>query len=365
MATDTLAGRPVLDLPDTHQNDASRPYTSEPRKPLKSCLPVRIAGLGTYLPRDTVVSTELEKELGVSEGWIERVTGVTERRRAHGETTAAMAAAAVREALADAGTELDEVDLFIGASTGRQQSIPCNAVFLQKELMATEGRSACFDVDATCLSFLFALRVASLYLHTGQCRCVVIASSEVASLSLNPLQPESAALIGDAAVAAIVKVSRSGESSAIGHSAFSTFSSGAHLTELRGGGTFRHPNDPATAPEDNMFSMNGPAVLKMALESMPGFFEAFLDQAGADREDYDLIIPHQASRRGLDFMRRALGLERGRVFTNLAHRGNCAAASIPLALAESRNAGLLQRGKRVLLMGTGAGLTLGAMELIF
>jgi len=365
MATDTLAGNPVLELPETHQNNASRAYTSEPQRSLKRCLPVRIAGLGTYLPRDTVFSTELEKELGVSEGWIERVTGVTERRRARGETTAGMAAAAVREALKDAGTELDEVDLFIGASTGRQQSIPCNAVFLQKELMAKEGRSACFDVDATCLSFLFALRVASLYLHTGQCRCIVVASSEVASLSLNPLQPESAALIGDAAVAAIVKASGSGESSAIGHSSFSTFSSGAHLTELRGGGTFRHPNDPATAPEDNMFSMDGPAVLKMALEAMPGFFETFLDQAGAAREDYDLIIPHQASRRGLDFMRRALRLERGRIFSNLAHRGNCVAASIPLALAESRNAGLLQRGKRVLLMGTGAGLTLGAMELIF
>jgi 3-oxoacyl-[acyl-carrier-protein] synthase III len=365
MATDMLACRTVLELSETNQNNVSSGRTSRPQKSMKRCLPVRVAGLGTYLPRDAVSSTDLEKELGVSEGWIERVTGVTERRRARGETTAAMAAAAVREALKDAGTELDEVDLFIGASTGRQQSIPCNAVFIQKELMATEGRSACFDVDATCLSFLFALRVASLYLHTGQCRCVAIASSEVTSLSLNPLQPESAALFGDAAVAAIVKVSGSGESSAIGHSAFSTFSSGAHLTELRGGGTFRHPNDPVTAPEDNMFSMDGPAVLKMALETMPGFFEAFLDQAGAVREDYDLIIPHQASRRGLDFMRRALRLERGRIFSNLAHRGNCVAASIPLALAESRSAGVLQRGRRVLLMGTGAGLTLGAIELIF
>jgi 3-oxoacyl-[acyl-carrier-protein] synthase-3 len=326
---------------------------------------VRIAGLGTYLPDAIVRNEELEKELGVPDGWIRIVSGVLERRRARGETTAQMAAAAVRNALRDAETELDEVELIIGACAASQQSIPCTAAFVQKELMAPAGKSACFDVDATCLSFLVALRLASLYIHSGQYRCVVIVSSEVTSFALNPLQPESAALFGDAAVAAVLKPSRGDESGAVGHSALSTFSSGAHLTEVRGGGTFRHPNDPRTTLEDNMFSMDGAAVLRLALETMPGFFKTFLEQAGSVREDYDVIIPHQASRRGLEFMRRALGLNKERMFINLERRGNCIAASIPLALAECRSAGRLQRGQRVLLIGTGAGLTLGALELIF
>src|SRR5260370_12052802 len=107
MATDTLACRTVLELPETNQNNVSSGRTSRPQKSMKRCLPVRIAGLGTYLPRDAVFSSDLEKELGVSEGWIERVTGVTERGRARGETAAARAAAAVREAMKDAATGPD------------------------------------------------------------------------------------------------------------------------------------------------------------------------------------------------------------------------------------------------------------------
>jgi 3-oxoacyl-[acyl-carrier-protein] synthase-3 len=332
---------------------------------MKHLARVRIAGLGTYLPDAIVRNVELGKKLGVPDGWIEKVTGVVERRRAGGETTAQMAAAAVRNALDDAEAELDEVELIIGASAAPQQLIPCSAAFVQRELMAPAGKSACFDVGATCLSFLVALHLASLYIHSGKYRCVVIASSELTSFALNPSHPESAALFGDAAAAAVLKPTRKGESSAVGHYALSTFSSGAHLTELRGGGTFRHPNDPCTTPEDNTFSMDGPAVLRMALDTMPGFFKAVLEQAGSVREDYEFIIPHPASRRGLEVMRRALGLNRDRMFINLERRGNCIAASIPLALAESRSAGLLQRGQRVLLLGTGAGLTLGALELIF
>lgn len=325
----------------------------------------RIAGLGTYLPEKVVKNAELETTMGIPQGWIERVTGVLERRRAGTETTAQMAAAAVRDALNDAESDLDEVELIIGACTAPQQLIPCTAAFIQREMGAVEGRSACFDIGATCLSFLVALHTASLYIHLGHFKCVVIVSSEVTSLALNSQQPESAALFGDAAVAAVLKPCEGEESSGIGHWALSTFSSGAHLTELRGGGTFRHPNDPCTTPEDNMFHMDGPAVLRMALQTMPKFFKNFLEKAEAVPQDYNLIIPHQASFRGIDFMRRALGVEKERLFINLEHRGNCIAASIPLALAESKSTGRLKRGQRILLLGTGAGLTLGALELIF
>jgi 3-oxoacyl-[acyl-carrier-protein] synthase-3 len=53
------------------------------------------------------------------------------------------------------------------------------------------------------------------------------------------------------------------------------------------------------------------------------------------------------------------------VVQNLALRGNCIAASLPLALAEAAEAGRVQRGDKVLLVGSGAGLTLGALALTF
>src|SRR5215207_4009604 len=116
-------------------------------------LPVKIAGLGCYLPECRVTSAELERQLDLPDGWVERVTGVRERRYAVEETTVGMAVAAARRALADADVDPDTVDLVLGASTGPQQVIPCTAAYVQRGLGLPEGRSFCFDVNATCLSF--------------------------------------------------------------------------------------------------------------------------------------------------------------------------------------------------------------------
>ena len=60
-----------------------------------------------------------------------------------------------------------------------------------------------------------------------------------------------------------------------------------------------------------------------------------------------------------------LGFRDEQVFSNLRERGNCVAASIPLALAEAVHGGRIQRDDRVVLLGTGAGLTVGALALTF
>src|SRR5262249_19536809 len=107
--------------------------------------PIRLPGMAYYLPKNRTLSSNLEKELGLSEGWIERTTGVRERRRVSHETTAGMAAAAARHAIEHAGIAGDSIDLILGASTGAHQLIPCTAVLVQKELGLPEGRSTCFD----------------------------------------------------------------------------------------------------------------------------------------------------------------------------------------------------------------------------
>src|SRR5215213_6141760 len=96
----------------------------------------KIAGLGWRLPERRVTSAELERELKLQAGWIERATGVTERRYVTTETTVSMATDAARMALANAGVHASELDLIISAATGPQQSIPCTAVFVQRALAA-------------------------------------------------------------------------------------------------------------------------------------------------------------------------------------------------------------------------------------
>lgn len=328
-------------------------------------VPMMIAGLGWHLPEQIVTSAELERRLGLAPGWVERATGITERRRATRETSAGMAAAAGRRALRAAGMGPADLDLIIAASSAPQQAIPCTAVLVQRALGAPDGGSACFDLNATCLSFLCAVQTAAHLLAAGAYRAALVVSSEIAGPSLNPSAPESYVLFGDAAAAAVLVRTPAGGASALVCEQFASYSSGADLIHLLGGGTLHHPNDPSTGPALNLFHMDGPGIYRKALRTLGPFLDGFFDRAGWRREEVDALVPHQAGRHGLELLTSRLGFQPGQIVTNLATRGNCVAASIPLALGEAVAAGRIRRGQRVLLIGTGAGLTIGALGLVF
>ena len=327
-------------------------------------LAVKIAGLGKYLPARVVTSSELEEQLSIPSGWVEWLTGVQSRRYASGETVSEMATAAAREALRMAGMQPSDVDAIIGASASVRQAIPCTAAFVQRELGAPDGQSACFDLNATCLGFVFALQTAAHLVAAGVYKNVLIFSSEISTFSRNSKQWESAVLFGDGAAAAVITAAQPGEASAVWHSHFVTYSSAADLTQLIGGGTLHHPNDPATTPEMNLFDMDGPAVFKKAARLIPPFLDEFSKKLGWNTLDYDLVIPHQASGQGMKLLTH-LGFPPERVFAHIHERGNCIAASIPLALTEAFEAGRIRRGDKVLLLGTSAGLSIGALALTF
>jgi 3-oxoacyl-[acyl-carrier-protein] synthase III len=324
-------------------------------------LNIRLSGLGTYLPERVVTNTELEQKLHLPNGWIEKRTGVLERRYATHETTVSQAVCAARKAINNAQLTTHDIDAIIGASSFPQQAIPCTAALVQRELGAPDGLSACFDINATCLSFLLALHYAAQSIHSGFFKRVLIFSSEIASPSLNPKEPESYALFGDAAAAVIVE----GSSESYFHgAAFKTFSSGAHLTQVLGGGTLHRPGTNYN-PDLNLFTMDGPAVFKHASRTMKPFMNEFLQSIGWTQSDVNAFVPHQASRYAVEHISARLGFQQEQVILNLPTRGNCVSASIPLALAEAVHAKRIKRSDKVLLTGTAAGLTLGAVALTF
>ena len=328
-------------------------------------LGVKIAGTGWYLPERRVSNAYFEERYGVPARWIERATGVRERRYVEHETTVGMAALASQMALKGAGLRVEDLDAIVGASTGPQQAIPCTAALVQRALAAPDGQSACFDINATCLSFLFALQNVAHLIAAGVYRRVLIFSSEMGSRSLNLAERESAVLVGDAAAAVVLTKSEEGEASGYWYSHFATYSSGADLTQLVGGGTLHHPNDPTTTPEMNLFHMEGAAIFKQGAQLIGPFVEALFARLPWERRQIEAVIPHQASRHGIEILSSKLGFREEQIVWNLAERGNCIAASLPLTLAEAVACERVKRGDRVLLIGSGAGLTLGAVALTY
>lgn len=326
---------------------------------------VRIAGLGKALPPHVVTSQELEDRLGLEAGWVERKTGVRERRFVTTETASELGAEAARRALEDAGATLQDVQLIIVAAGSSEQTIPCTAVLVQKQLGKEADGIPCFDVNSTCLSFVNGLDVAASLVATGAYRGVLVVSPEISSHALNWAEQESCVLLGDGAAAVFVTPTPEGSASAMSRARFQTWSEGSDLAEVLGGGTKHHPNAPGTTPEMNLFHMQGPRIMKFTQRATVPFIAAYLDEQRLRPNDVDALVPHQASLFALRFVARAAGFEQAQVLENIQDHGNCIAASIPMVLHDGVASGRIRRGDTVLLAGTAAGVTVGAMVLTF
>lgn len=326
--------------------------------------PIKIAGLGHYLPGRIVSNQEIETRCGLPPGWVETRTGVRQRRWVNDETNSFMAAQAATEAIAAAGLTPDDIDLMINASGTQEQAIPDGGPLLQKELGLGESGIPCFTIHATCLSFLVGLNIAGGLLVTRQYRHILITSAEIASCGLNFKQPESAALLGDAAAAAVLTLATNSEPSCFHAFHFETYGHGAPLTVINGGGTRKHPNHPQTLPEDNLFSMEGPRLLKLVHKYGRSFLERLRPGLSEGLGSIKLVVPHQASILGLRLLRH-YGWPDEQIMITLDRFGNCVAASLPLTLYQAAQQGRLKRGDEVLLVGSGAGLSMGGLILTF
>ena len=137
----------------------------------------------------------------------------------------------------------------------------------------------------------------------------------------------------------------------------STWPSGSGLTEVRGGGTNKHPQDLDTTIEDNLFSMDGPAIYKIARKQVYRTLLKALKTTGIEKESIDWVIPHQASGKAVDAYVYVGGFEKTKVIEIVSKFGNCVAASVPMALSMAIKDNRIQRGDIILLIGTGAGLS--------
>lgn len=326
---------------------------------------VRIMGTGQYLPEKIVTDDEMDLRLGTPKGWVRKMTEVTVRHFAgpH-ETSSYMGAKAAEAALLAAGLRFQDIDCLVCVSGTKEQALPSTAVLIQRALGQEMSGVPAFDIDATCLSFLVGLDLMSYLVEAGRYRHVLLVSSEIASAGLNWKEKESAALFGDGAAAVVIGPSE-GTSRILG-SSMRTYSKGASLSEIRGGGTRIHPREHSEATEEDfLFHMNGQAIFRMASQLLPDFVGELLVQSDLRMADFQAVIPHQGSAMALRLMQKKLGISGGQMVNITPDHGNTIAASIPMALHEAIRQGRITRGGRVLLLGTAAGLSLGGMTLVY
>ena len=233
--------------------------------------------------------------------------------------------------------------------------MPSCASLLQKKL-GIPTRAACFDVNAACTGFLYALDAACAMIASGRYRRALVVGSEKLSDVVDWDDRTTCVLFGDGAGAVVVGASEETGRGLLG-SLLGCDGSGADLLCIPGG-----PRDAAAPPgaRSDKLQMKGREVFKLAVRCMDEAARDILEQHGLRADQISVVIPHQANQRIIDAIAEYLELPLERFFVNVDRFGNTSAASIPIALDEARRAGRIKRGDLVMLVAFGAGLTYGS-----
>lgn len=314
----------------------------------------RILGIGSYGPERVVNNNQLSNTVETSDEWIRTRTGIQERRFASDEqATSDLSLEAAKKAMEDAKVLPEEIDLVLVATITPDMAFPSTACILQHKLGL--NKVACFDLEAACSGFLYALDVADAMICSGRYSKALVVGAEKMSSIMDWEDRTTCVLFGDGAGAAVL--SRDGDGpELLGFYCGADGSNPSLLCQPGGGSALPASADTITGRK-HFLKMNGREIFKSAVRVMESSCRQLLDQHNIAIEDINHIIPHQANMRIVESLSQRLNVPLEKFYCNLDRFGNTSAASIPLALSEAVHSQRIKPNDLCLLVAFGAGLT--------
>ena len=304
---------------------------------------LHILGTGRALPANIVTNDDLALRVETSDEWIVSRTGIRERRFATHETLTQLAVEAARAALERAGVSPQELGLCLTATVSPDCATPSQACLIHQALHLPEDCPA-FDLSAGCTGFLYSMETSAALLPRMARPYALLVGGELLSRITDMDDRSTCIIFGDGVGAAVVKADPDAPW-------FARLGARGCREVLwaPGPGQAEHP----------YLHMNGQEVFKFALETVPKLARELLDQAGLDKDQVDWYVPHQANHRIVESVAKRLKVPLDRFYENIERYGNTSAGTIPIALDEMAERGLLKPGQWIMCLGFGAGLTWG------
>lgn len=304
---------------------------------------LKILGTGRCLPDKVVTNDDMRAFVDPSDEWIRTRTGIQTRHFcAEGESTASLGVKAARLALERAGISPEDLGACVGCTVSADTAAPTVASTIQRDL-GLPKHIPYFDLNAGCSGFLYGLHVTRGLLLQSDKPYALLVGAETLSRVMNFQDRGTCVIFGDGAGAVVVKLEEEAPY------AYTLGAEGSDDVIYIGGYGSKEP----------YIHMEGQKTFRFAVEMVPWCIHELLGQSGLKLEDIDWFVLHQANKRIIDHVAKKLGMPGERFYQNIAHYGNTSAASIPIALDEMAEQGLLKRGQKLLCVGFGAGLTWG------
>ncbi|AMQ57432.1 3-oxoacyl-ACP synthase III family protein [Algoriphagus sanaruensis] len=320
----------------------------------------RILGAGHYVPERIVTNDELSQMMNTNNEWIVERTGIQERRwfTPGVDTVTNMSAKASRMAMERAGIAVQDIDFIVFATITSDYFLPGNGVLLQREL-GLDSIGA-LDIRNACSGFIYALSVADQFIKTGMYKHILVVGAEIQSSALDKSDEgrSSAVIFADGAGAVVLGAVEENESGIL---STHLHSQGAYAEELyciapSSSGKVRISQEMIDRG-DFFLKMNGNAVFKHAVVRFMEVIQEALDANHLQKEDLDLLIPHQANLRISQYIQQKLQLPDEKVFNNIMYLGNTTAGTIPIALSQAWEQGRLKKDDLICLAAFGSGFT--------
>lgn len=314
---------------------------------MKSC---RIKGFGYAHGNRKVTNDDIAAVVDTNDEWIASRTGIRSRYISEEENTSDLGVRAANMAIQHSGIDPKEVDLIIVATFTPDYTTPSTACMVQHKLGMNEQRVMAFDINVACSGFLYALEVAHSLLACDRAHTALIIGAEVISKQLDWEDRGTCIIFADGAGAAIVKQEACSQRM-------------LHFASSKGDDKgIIHADAPLPRPvftpqsyTPSLVRMNGSETFRFAVTAMQEAIEDVLKQAEVSMDEVDWIVPHQANLRIISNVCRRMHIDMEKVYINIDETGNTSAASIPLALGEMQEKGLLKEGMKIVLSGFGAG----------
>jgi len=315
-----------------------------------------IRGTGSAVPARRLTNADLEKLIDTTDDWIVQRTGMRERRICGPEdSTATLATQAGKRALEAAGIGADELDLIIVATLTPELTTPSTSCLVQ-EALGIQKHIGCFDLNAACSGFVYAIATAAQFLQNGNFKNILVIGAETLSRIVDYTDRNTCILFGDGAGAVVLSAC---DDPTRGLQAFNLGANGHawRYIQIPGGGS-KYPASATTVSEKMHFlKMNGREVYKFAVTQMTHSLEQAMVSCGLTANDVKLVVPHQVNQRIIDSATEKMGFPKEKVFLNIEKYGNTSAASVPLALDEAMREKRCGQGDWIIMVGFGAGLT--------
>ncbi|WP_410511175.1 3-oxoacyl-[acyl-carrier-protein] synthase III C-terminal domain-containing protein [Paenibacillus sp. BR2-3] len=290
------------------------------------------------------------------------------------ESSVQMATKVAKEAIIKAGLSVQDIDLLLFVGVCNPFREPSYSIILAHEIGMTAGNY--YDINDTCNGFLKAMELASLYIHSGKYRNILIVTSE------NPLELLEASqfsgkvrnleeadykmnlLFAGAGAAAMVLTADNGEKSV------------QYYGEQRNNtdwelSLYVSPKISMPAARfdemDFMSWADGRGIAANVIRDMPGFVYEFLDENHIRKDSIDYIFSHQLGRNITNSLLNKLEVRTDKVFpvNTFPENGNMGSANIPIGLCIAEEQGLLGKGDSILLLGSACGLTYAAAYIVW